>query len=640
MQFIDPIRYVKLKASGRLPSPKGLAMSIVRLLQRNDYKIDDLVRLVQSDPVIAGELLKFSNMASFGHGRPIISLSEAVTTLGASRVRVLVLALSAVHDHRSGHCTQFDYEQFWSRALATAISAQTLARYAKINAEENFTAGLLCGLGELALASIFPDRYGEIISSSGVGTLKRIELERVAFGNDHRELNATLLLEWGLPEVLVTAIYHCEAPDEADLQDGSRIHGLTLSLHIALAMAEICVADAEARWALLPNLYAKAARLGIRTDEMNSMADSITEAWLKWGELLKIQTCKITSFAELLASSQPRAREFTSSTCPWSQNKSIILISEESPESSEITGHLETIGFTVKYVSNSTDGLAVAIESKPDLIMIEMYAPAINGTAFCNALRSNSLGQSTYIIFIVGSEDSELLAQAIDVGADDILPRPITEFSLQAKLRGAFKIIQLQKELIKERNGLVNSAGEWARSNRRLTHVAMTDPLTHLSNRRHGLDTFSAEWEFAKANNQPLSCLILDIDHFKKINDTYGHKAGDTVLVMLATLLQTDARSEDLVFRYGGEEFCIICPGATQEMACVIAERIRQVVEGHSFQLGDMYISVTVSVGVAAIMPTHADKEALMHDADSALYYAKNAGRNRVSIPRKIDSKK
>ncbi len=631
MQPLDPIRYVKLKASGRLPSPKGLALSIVRLLQHDDYKIDDLVRLVQSDPVIAGELLKFSNTASFNHGRPIISLSEAVTTLGAFRVRVLVLALSALHDHRSGHCPQFDYEQFWSRALATAISAQTLAPYAKINAEENFTAGLLCSLGELALASIFPDRYGEIISSSGVGTVKRIELEQMAFGNDHRQLNATLLLEWGLPEVLVAAIYHCEAPDEADFQDGSRIHGMALSLHIALAMAEICVTDTGARWAMLPNLYAKAARLGISTDEMNSMADGITESWLKWGELLKIHTCKITSFAELLASSQPRGPESTSSTCPWPKNKSILLICTESPESSEITGHLETIGFNVEYVSNSTDGLALAIEAKPDLIMIEMHAPTINGTALCNEFRSNSHGQSTYIIFIVDNEDSELLAQALDVGADDILPRPITEFALQAKLRGAFKIIQLQKELIKERNDLVNSAGEWARSNRRLTHVAMTDPLTHLSNRRHGLDSFSAEWDFAKANNQPLSCLMLDIDHFKKINDTYGHKAGDAVLVMLATLLQGDARSEDLVFRYGGEEFCIICPGATKEMACVVAERIRQSVEGHSFQLDDMDIAVTVSVGVAVMMPTHADKDALIHDADSALYFAKKTGRNRVS---------
>src|SRR5208282_1708071 len=139
MKLVDPIRYVKLKASGRLPSPKGLALAIIRMLQEDDYKIDDLVRLVQSDPSIAGELLKFSNAASFGYGRPIVSLSEAVTTLGTFRIRVLVLAFSVLNDHRGGRCPQFNYEQFWSRALAAAISAQALAPYAKINAEENFT---------------------------------------------------------------------------------------------------------------------------------------------------------------------------------------------------------------------------------------------------------------------------------------------------------------------------------------------------------------------------------------------------------------------------------------------------------------------------------------------------------------------
>lgn len=630
MKLVDPARYVKFKASGRLPSPKGLALAIVRLLQREDYKIDDLVRLVQSDPAIAGELLRFSNAACYGHSRPVISLSAAVTILGTLRVRVLVLAFSALHDHRSGHCPQFNYEQFWARALATAIAAQALAPYAKINAEENFTAGLLCTLGELALASIFPDRYGEIIFPSGDDIPKRIALEREAFGTDHRELNATLLLEWGLPEVLVNAIYHCEVPDEAGFQDGSRNHALTLSLHVALAMAKICVAEDRARWIMLPNLYAKAARLGISTEEMNSLADGITASWLEWGALLKIQTREITSFAELITSSRPREQISIPSVCQWPNNKPLLLICTESPESSEITGYLETSGFCVKYISNSTEGLVVALEENPDLIMIEMSATGIDGPSFCKALRSNPLAQSVYIIFIVNHEDDTHLMQLLDMGADDILLRPIKALSLQAKVLGAFKVIQLQKELIKERNDMVNSAGEWARANRRLTHVAMTDPLTQLSNRRHGLDTFSTEWEFAKANNLPLSCLMIDIDHFKNINDRHGHKAGDAVLIILALLLQAGARSNDLVFRYGGEEFCIICPGATLELACIVAERIRQDVENQPFQLGDMDIAITVSIGVAVMMPTHADKESLIHDADSALYHAKNAGRNRV----------
>jgi diguanylate cyclase (GGDEF)-like protein len=632
MHSLDPARYEQLKASGQLPSPKGVALAVVRLLQRDDYEINDLVRLVQSDPAIAGELLKFSNAAAYGQTRPIVSLSKAVTTLGTLRVRVLVLALSVLHNNRSGKCPQFDYERFWSRALATAIAAQALASYAKITPDENFTAGLLCRIGELALASIFPDRYGEIIAASDGSAHKRIALEREVFDTDHRELGATLLLEWGLPEVLVTAIYYCEFPDDADFSDGSRVFLLTQSLHVALALAEICVADERARWAMLPNLFAKAARLGIHADELNSMGDSITASWMEWGKLLKIQTREITSFADLLASSPPREQESASPVCKWPGNKSVLLICTKSPESAEITSYFEENGYAVKYVSNATKGLSVALEEKPDLILIELSAPEIDGLFFCRALRGNPLGRFAYIILVANQEDADLIAQALDMGADDFLQRPISTHMLHAKLRGAFKILQLQNELIKERNGFVDSSGKWAGINRRLINVAMTDPLTQLPNRRHGLDFLSTEWVFAKANNLPLACLMIDIDHFKTINDQNGHKAGDKVLEKLAKLLQANARSGDLVFRYGGEEFCMICPGAALETARAIAERIRQSVEEQHFQLESSSIAATVSIGVAVKLPTHANGEALIHDADTALYRAKESGRNRVSV--------
>jgi len=305
MKLVDPARYVQLKESRRLPSPKGVPLAIIRLLQRENYKIEDLVRLVQSDPAIAGELLRFSNAASFSNSNPVVSLSKAITILGVLRVRVIVIAFSVMNNNRSGVCPQFDYERFWSRALATAISAQALASHVKINAEENFTAGLLCTLGELALASIFPESYGEIISGNNDNT-NSIKLERKAFGTDRHELNATLLLEWGLPLELVTAIYHCEDPDIANFQDGSRIQGLTLCLNIALAYADICVAvDDRTRGVMLPNLYAKVAQLGISQDETNSIADDVIRSWQDWGRFLKIQTQEVTDFADLLESVSP-----------------------------------------------------------------------------------------------------------------------------------------------------------------------------------------------------------------------------------------------------------------------------------------------------------------------------------------------
>jgi HD-like signal output (HDOD) protein len=290
MKLVEQSRYLKLKASGRLPSPKGLALSIIRLVHRDNFNIAELVRLVKSDPAISGELLKFSNSASFARSQPVVAISDAVTILGARQVGVIVTAFTILHGNRSGTCPEFDYEKFWSRSLASAIATQFLSKYAKFSTEECFTAGLLSTLGELALAAIFPQRYGEIIAMPHVSFKGRLDLEREAFGNDHRELNATMLLEWGLPLEIVTAIYLCEAPDEGNTVGGSRSHGLKLSLNLALAFAEICVADDHTRKTKIPSLLNKAAKLGINTEEMHSISALIISSWNEWGAQLKILT--------------------------------------------------------------------------------------------------------------------------------------------------------------------------------------------------------------------------------------------------------------------------------------------------------------------------------------------------------------
>ena len=629
MKLVETMHYEQFKASGHLPSPNGLVLAITKLLQRDDYKIEDVVHLVQSDPAIAGELLKFSNAASFGHSRPIVSLPKAVITLGTQRVRVLILALCMLHNNRIGNCPQFDYGRFWSRALAAAISAQALSSYAKISPEDNFTAGLLCSIGELSLASIYPERYSEIIEASGDDIHKRIALEQETFNTDHRELAATMILEWGLPEVLASAIYHCEFPDEADFLNGSRIHELTLSLHVSLALADVCIANDSTCWEKLPNLYAKAARLGIGTQELNSKADGIVLNWLEWGELLKVQTREINSFSNLIAPPQLREIDSSARLCPWPNNKSALLICQEL-ELSALAAHLEANGYTVMFESNAIDGLAVALEEGPDLVMVKIADSEIDGADLCRAMRDDPRGRSCYIVLIVEHEDENLFSKVHHIQADDFLLMPITIPSLQAKLHGIFNILQLRKDLIRERNSWMTTAGDWAGANRRLIQEAMTDPLTHVSNRRYGMDFLASEWAFAKSNKMPLSCLMIDIDHFKQVNDQYGHQSGDAVLIKLANLLQTGARSVDLVFRYGGEEFCIVCPGATLEMALAVAERVRQNIESQPFKLEHGEILVTVSIGVAIMAQDHGDKDALLHDADAALYRAKEGGRNRV----------
>lgn len=627
VRLVDPAHYEQLKASGRLPSPEGVAYAIIKLLQQEDYKVEDLVRLVQSDPAIAGRLLKFANSAALGANRPSASLPKAVLALGAFRVRDLVLGFSVLHRHRDGSCPGFDYPAFWSRSLATGIAAQALATYSQVSEEESFTAGLLCDVGELALASLSPERYGQVIESAAGDIRKQVEGERAAFGTDHRELGATMMAEWGLPEILVTSAYHSEAPDEAGFSDGSRYHVLALSLHFARTLARICVSAEAQRWAMVPELFNKAARLGINPDELTSLADKVAERWHEWGHALRIDTQDLPPFAELLSATPP-AGTAGRETAEAEGAPAALVIGQG--RSSIIPKTLGAAGYRVLSTPDVGNGLVVALRENPALILIDLSEASDDGTMFCRSCRESSLGRDSYIILIGDRKEEKRLLQGIEAGADDFLLRPVTENILRARLRTAAKTLQLRGDIQRERRNVVRTAHEWAGTHRRLMEVAMTDPLTRLPNRRHGLDFLAAEWVFARSNGQPMACLMLDIDHFKRVNDDYGHEAGDEVLARVARLLQAGSRGEDMVFRYGGEEFCILCPATDLDSARMVGERIRKSVETEDFRHGGATIRVTISIGVAIMRPDHAEGEDMIRDADAALLRAKQSGRNRV----------
>jgi len=267
--------------------------------------VPDLVQLVQSDPAIAGRLLKFANAAAFGRTRPIVSLQRAIVALGAFRVRDLVISFSVMHSHTSGQCAAFDYAAFWGHSLATGIACQELAHFAQISSEEIFTIGLLARVGELAMASLYPDEYATVLLKAQGAQSELASLERERFAMDHLQLGATMLAEWGMPEILIRAAYHHEEPDVADFADGSRLQTLTHSLNFARSLAEVCMADEESRWSLLPGLLTRAARLGISGDALNDMVDRMVRRWREWGATLQVRTQEMPPFAEILAASPP-----------------------------------------------------------------------------------------------------------------------------------------------------------------------------------------------------------------------------------------------------------------------------------------------------------------------------------------------
>ena len=634
MRFVAPDRFAEFKATGKLPSPKGVALSIIRLLQREDYRVADLVQLVQSDPAIAGRILYFANAAAFGRSRPIISLQRAIVALGSFRVRDLVIGLSVMHNHRSGQCAEFDYEKFWGHSLATGIACQELAHFAQIASEEIFTIGLLSRIGELALATLFPDEYSGLLIKARQKDINIAELEQQHFAMDHHELAASLLCEWGLPEVLIQAAFHFENPDVAGFADGSRVQTLTHSLSFASALAQICMVDEESRWSLLPGLLARAARLGIGGEALNDLVDRVVVCWREWGTKLQVRTQDIPPFAKILAATPPVRRM---GTVPLSEDRrsrslclNIELIGIPLKELKPLMQLVENMGHQPVLIEETPKALAQALRKPAQIIIADMSAPNLDPVRFCRSLRQSVAGEDCYALFLASPEQENRSLEIIDAGADDVLIKPVNEQALRVHLTTAVRMLVLREQIHRERLGVMRSTDEFATAQKRLLQDALTDTLTQLPNRRNGLDFLASELLFTQSSGAPLACLMMDIDHFKRINDTYGHAAGDAVLRQLADILRRASRAEDMVFRYGGEEFAAILTNAPQKIALQIAERIRTQVEESAFASDGQIISVTLSIGVAVATGKEKDGLALIQVADNALYQAKNTGRNRV----------
>lgn len=634
IRFVDPVRYKSLKATGKLPSPQGVAVAIIKLMQRDDFHVQELVRLVQSDPAIAGRLLKIANAATFGRTRPIISLQRAIVALGAFRVRDMVVGLSIMSNNTCGLCAAFDYEAFWGHSLVTAIACQELARFAQMSAEEIFTIGLLARIGELALASLLPDDYAILLLKTRQTEQDIRELERQAFDMDHLQIGATMLAEWGLPELLIQAAYHHEDPDLAGFPDGSRLQTLTQSLHLASALGQVCMADEETRWRLLPSLLTRAARLGIGGEGLSEVADRIVHRWRDWGAILHVHTRDLPPFAEILAAGPPNQRTGASGTDSpaLAPSRAVQLLGIPAAELDLLTEQIENMGFHAQLLGNDAVALQQVLRQPASIVIADMRMAGLNPATFCRLLRKTAAGKDCYALLLAPPASESTIAEAIEAGADDVLIKPLSTHTLRIRLNTAARMLLLREEIQRERRGIVRSTDEFAVAHRRLLQEALTDTLTQLPNRRHGLDFLAAEWVFAQSNALPIACLMLDIDHFKQINDTYGHAAGDAVLRELADLLKNATRSEDLLFRYGGEEFAAVLPNATPRAARQIAERFRAMVERHVFRWEERIIPVRLSIGVASPSSNETSSHALLQAADAALYQAKVGGRNRVAV--------
>jgi len=261
----------------------------------------------------------------------------------------------------------------------------------------------------------------------------------------------------------------------------------------------------------------------------------------------------------------------------------------------------------------------------PDLILLDVMMPHIDGMEVARRVKSNTNLPFIPIIMQTALDTTEDKVEGLEAGADDYITKPIEFPELKARVRSMLRIKRLQEELEERERQLLEA-------NERLRYMSQTDGLTGLDNRRHLEQQLETMFAHAKRLNEPLSCVMCDLDRFKTVNDTYGHQAGDAVLKQFARILKNEAREKvDRVGRYGGEEFMLLLPGTVLDAAVTFAERVRKEVESRTFTFDGGTIKRTASFGVAGWPhPRVVSCDALVRAADDALYVAKETGRNRA----------
>ncbi|MBL8840290.1 MAG: diguanylate cyclase [Planctomycetes bacterium] len=713
--------FEELKATGALPSPPGVGMEILRITQSENCSVDELAKCIQSDPSLTGRLLQVANSALAGGTRPCATIKEATMRLGLRSVRSIALGFSLVSAHRNGVCEAFDYGVFWSQSLARAVAAHVMSARFKIGVPaEVFVAALVSDLGSLALATVHPRDFAEILSSpESVTANGRAVLEQQRFGIDHREVTAAMLTEWRLPDGFSTAA-QAVALAAPPLQEGKRGPGVSALVWISARFAAAFILPDDKPLDVELVQGALAAFPDWNKDDLPFLWNEMVEAWRKWGNMLEIVTTAVPPYnggpptkarqrspffaerpvgkpapaapapatkspapATAAATAKPTAAHAPAAkpvatpapaTKPGSPpavpaaaptavpaaakppaatpgappttaapapalasggtvtaSRARILLVDDDTGSLKLLGTLlQRAGHHVTMMSDGKEALKAAMQLIPHIVIADRNMPGMDGVALCKSLRAFEAGRRVYLLLLTSDENEDRIVEAFDAGCDDYVVKPFKPKLLLARVRAGMRVVRLQERVDSDKATMQKQVAELGILARRLTQAAVTDVLTELPNRRFAMEALREGWEKSAKEDGAFSAIMVDIDKFKRVNDTYGHDIGDLVLKETSKVLSTATEPPATVCRLGGEEFVVVMPGVDAERAIAFAEKLRAAIEAHPIRGGSFDGHVTASLGVATRGAGIPDFEALLKLADEGLYVAKEHGRNQV----------
>ena len=298
---------------------------------------------------------------------------------------------------------------------------------------------------------------------------------------------------------------------------------------------------------------------------------------------------------------------------------SILIIDDSKTVRQEILLLLRGISLFDDYreAADGIDGLKSLLEHTADLVICDVEMPRMDGFKFIAMMQTRDELKDIPVIMLTGRGDQDMKVKGLDNGACDYVTKPFDPGELVARVKVQLKIKMLQDAL--------------KRSNQLLLDLSNTDPLTGIFNRRYFMDALEKEFLRAHRKHTPLILALMDIDHFKRINDKFGHPQGDQVLISQAAVIQRELRRYDIIARYGGEEFILLLPETAYDEGLAVVERLRTAVENMRLPAPLDVLTITASLGIS-IYPAERITSVydLIHEADAALYRAKAGGRNLV----------
>ncbi len=298
----------------------------------------------------------------------------------------------------------------------------------------------------------------------------------------------------------------------------------------------------------------------------------------------------------------------------------VMLVEDSRTQALKLQIMFESHGYHVSVAQNGLEAMNMLLNSQTSIVITDWIMPEMDGSELCRAIRKHDFGNYVYIILLTAKDSKNDIIEGLEAGADDYLTKPVDEAELIARLTTAERVIRLESSL--------------RQRNKEIALLSITDPLTRIFNRGYLNDNLPKTFKRAVRYIQNLSIIICDIDHFKAVNDNYGHQTGDIVLISFVKELNDSLRKDiDWMARYGGEEFLIVLPETDLNGAIAAAERFRHKISKLVIPAEGRNIQVTASFGVSAINHDE-DKSYLTTDdlikaADRCLYQAKDRGRNK-----------